>query len=54
MPKDPNAPSPVFPALVLAVIVAIMLGGWWLFPRFQGWMARNDCVAAGHTDCQFN
>lgn len=46
--------SAMFPVLVLALIVAVLLGGWWLFPRFQNWVARNDCIAAGRTDCQFN
>jgi hypothetical protein len=36
---------------VLAAIVLLLLAGWFLFPRFQAYMARQDCIAAGHINC---
>ena len=51
MPDDPDPPSSLLPALVLAFLVALMLGGWWGFPHLQAWMNRNDCVATGRTNC---
>lgn len=49
--SDQEPPSNWLPALVLATLVALMAGGWWLFPRLQASMARADCEAAGHTNC---
>ena len=49
--SDQRPPSNWVPVLVLAAIVALMAGGWWLFPRWQASMARADCEAAGHTNC---
>jgi hypothetical protein len=37
--------------LVLGGVAALMLMAWWLFPIFQGWMAHQDCVALGRTNC---
>jgi hypothetical protein len=43
--------SRLMPAIVLAGLVILMLGAWWVFPRFQAWMAFQDCVATGRTNC---
>ena len=49
---DPQSrQSSLLPALVLALLVALMAGAWFGFPYFQAWMARNDCVATGRTNC---
>lgn len=39
------------PGLVLALLVVIMVGAWWGFPYLQSWIARNDCIATGRTNC---
>jgi hypothetical protein len=49
--SDQPPPSRLFPVIVLAVIVLLGLAGWLLFPVFQGFMARQDCVATGRTNC---
>jgi hypothetical protein len=51
MPNDQPAPSRLIPVLVLGGVAALMLMAWWLFPIFQGWMAHQDCVALGRTNC---
>jgi hypothetical protein len=51
MKSDPPEPSRWLPSAVLAGIVLLLLAGWWLFPRFQAYMAREDCIAAGHINC---
>ena len=43
--------SRLLPLLLLVVIVAAGLLAVWLFPVFQHWVARQDCVAVGRTDC---
>jgi hypothetical protein len=42
----------VVPVLVLVGLVAIVLLGWWLYPKVQHYMAQQDCIAVGHTNCQ--
>ena len=41
----------LLPALVLIGLFVVLLGGWWLFPRFQSYMAQQDCIATGRTNC---
>jgi hypothetical protein len=42
----------VLPVLVLVGIVGLMLLGWWLYPKVQRYMAQQDCIATGRTNCQ--
>jgi hypothetical protein len=51
MPDDPTPQSSILPALVLILLAALMAGGYWGFPYLQAWMAHNDCVATGRTNC---
>jgi hypothetical protein len=51
MRSEPPEPSRWLAPLVLAAIVLLLLAGWFLFPRFQAYMARQDCIAAGHINC---
>ena len=44
-------PSPLLPVLVLAGLVVLGLVAWFGFPVLQGWIARQDCVAVGRTNC---
>lgn len=44
-------PSRLLPLVVLLGVVALGLLGWWLFPLLQGWVASQDCIASGHTNC---
>ena len=50
MPDDPP-PSPLLPVLVLAGMVVLGLLIWLGFPVVQAWVARQDCVATGRTNC---
>jgi len=51
----PDKPRPsagnLLPALVLGVLVLLIAGGVWLFPRVAAYMARQDCIATGHVNC---
>ncbi len=49
--SDPSPPSRLFPVIVLAIIAVLGLLGWWLFPIVQGFVANQDCVAVGRTNC---
>jgi hypothetical protein len=37
--------------LTVAAVVLVLLAGWWLFPRVQAYLAHEDCVATGRTNC---
>ena len=39
------------PLLALAAVLVLLIAGWWLFPRIQEWIAGQDCIASGHTNC---
>lgn len=41
----------VLPAIAMAVVLAVLLGGWLLFPRVQAYLGRQDCIATGRTNC---
>jgi hypothetical protein len=42
-----------FLPVVVLVGLAILAGlGWWLYPKLQHYMAQQDCIAVGHTNCQ--
>jgi hypothetical protein len=48
----PNRGGPdLIPVLALVGAVLLLLAGWRLFPVFQRYMAHEDCVAAGYTNC---
>ena len=49
--SGPPPPSRLFPVIVLAIVAALALLGWSLFPVVQGFVARQDCVAVGRTNC---
>jgi hypothetical protein len=42
----------VLPVLVLVGVLAVALLGWWLYPKLQHYMAEQDCIATGRTNCQ--
>jgi len=44
-------PSSLLPAVILIALFGALLAGWWLFPRFQAYMAVQDCIATGRTNC---
>ncbi len=50
MPEPPRQ-SPWLSVLLLAALVLAGLLAVWLFPLVQHWVARQDCVAVGRTDC---
>jgi hypothetical protein len=37
--------------LVLALVVGLALAAWVVFPVAQRWVANQDCVASGRTNC---
>jgi hypothetical protein len=37
--------------LVLALVLGLALAGWFFFPAAQRWVANQDCVASGRTNC---
>ena len=39
------------PLIALAVIVMLLVAGYWLFPALQDWLAGKDCIASGRTNC---
>lgn len=51
MANDPKPPSQAGVALVLLALAALLAAGWFLFPRFSAYMARQDCIASGHVNC---
>lgn len=47
----PDRPSGLVPILALALLVGVLLLGYWLFPRLQRFVAYQDCIASFHTNC---
>ena len=50
-PPDPRRGPDLLPVLLLAVIVLVLVAGWWLFPLLHREVGYQDCLAAGRTDC---
>jgi hypothetical protein len=53
MPPPEPEPSATryLPALTLVLLVILLVGGWLLFPKVQAYMAEQDCIASGRTNC---
>jgi hypothetical protein len=52
MPDDTPPPGGnLLPALVLAVLALLLVGGWWVFPKVWAYMGQQDCIASGHLNC---
>ncbi len=52
MPDNGNdKASRLVPVLVLVGVVLLCVVGWWLFPRIQGVVTYQDCIASGRTNC---
>ncbi len=52
--KPPGGPSPLpslMPFVVLALILALIYAGVMLFPVVQNYIAQQDCIGRGRTDC---
>lgn len=49
-PRQPKLPT-LLPFVVMVLILLVLYGGLLLFPTFKGVVNRQDCVAAGRTDC---
>jgi len=41
----------VFAIIVLVGIIAVIVGGWLIFPAVTHYMQHQDCVAVGRTNC---
>jgi hypothetical protein len=48
---DHPQPSPRRALAVLALMLAIAAGGWFLFERLSADSAIQDCVMAGRSNC---
>ena len=54
MAEPPRGPSPLpslMPFVVLALILVLIYAGVMLFPLVQRYVAQQDCIATGRTDC---
>ena len=49
--EPPRRRFDYLPVVMLALLVAVMLGGLWAFPHVQAYIRHEDCVAVGRTDC---
>ena len=49
--SDQRDPSRLVPLLVLAGLILLGLAAWQGFPLVQAYIARQDCVALGRTNC---
>lgn len=49
--SDKPPPSRFMPVLVLGGILILGVLAWLLFPTLQGWIAGQDCIATGRTNC---
>ena len=49
--SDQRDPSRLMPLLVLGGLVLLGLLAWQGFPLVQAYIARQDCVALGRTNC---
>lgn len=47
---EPHATS-YLPIITLILLVILLVGGWLLFPKVQAYMAEQDCIATGRTNC---
>jgi hypothetical protein len=50
--KDDTPRFDLVPVLVLLGLLIVGLLAWWLYPRLQHYMAEQDCIATGRTNCQ--
>ena len=41
----------LLPLAAFAIVLALLVGGFLLFPRLQRMIGFQDCVATGRTDC---
>jgi len=52
VPDQPPRRPDLLALIGLAVAVAVMVGGYFLFPILQRAMSYQDCIASGHiTGC---
>jgi len=49
-PRPPRKPD-FTPWVVLAVVLGLIAGGLYLFPRVKAYINFQDCVASGRIDC---
>jgi hypothetical protein len=50
-PEPDLRASRYLPAITLILLVLLLVGGWLLFPKLQAYMAEQDCIASGRTNC---
>jgi hypothetical protein len=51
MPRPPNQPPDWTPWIVLCAVLLVILAGVFVFPSFQHYMAHEDCIGQGSTNC---
>ena len=50
-PRGESILSALLPTIVLVLLALVIGGGVLLFPRMAAYIAQQDCVASGHTNC---
>lgn len=50
-PEPETRAAKLFPAVTLVLLLVVLVGGWLLFPVVQNYMAEQDCIASGRTNC---
>jgi uncharacterized membrane protein len=51
MPDDKNSRTQLLPLVTFVLLVAALVAGVWVFPRIYAYMAEQDCIASGRTNC---
>jgi hypothetical protein len=51
MPNPNRRGLDLLPIIILLAIIAVVVGGIWLFPYFQSVAEHQNCVAVGRADC---
>jgi hypothetical protein len=48
--QEPRA-ARLLPAITLVLLLLVLVGGWLLFPVLHAYIAEQDCIASGRTNC---
>lgn len=50
--RPPRSSGDLIPLTVLLAVLAVLVGGYFLFPRVQGMLGHADCIGSGRiTGC---
>jgi hypothetical protein len=52
MPDDnPNSRTQILPLVTFVLLLVALVLGVWVFPKVYAYMAQQDCIASGRTNC---